>query len=174
MKNLPKRPWLVATRRVRGFVDISSTLSARVIRKDGQVEDLGVISRRVVTTAFVNFLVDQLQAETSEIGDFKYHGSGIGTGDEAVGDTDLGSAIDEARDAGTQTEGASANIYKSVATHIYGASYAVTEHGVFSQAGSGNPPSGGTLMDRSKFSAINVDIGDAIEFTYEITFSPGS
>jgi len=163
MKNPLKRLWLAIVKKVWGYVDMSATLSARVIRKDGTVENLGLISRRKVTVAFVNFLVDQLQAETSEFGDFKYHDSGTGTTGESNTDTALETPCGESRDAGTQLEGASANIYKTVATHTYAGSFAITEHGLFSQA------TGATLMDRSVFSAINVTSGDKIEFTYELT-----
>jgi hypothetical protein len=45
----------------------------------------------------------------------------------------------------------------------------VTEHGIFSQAATG----GGTLWDRSVFSAINVVSGDSIQFTYTCTVSSG-
>jgi hypothetical protein len=46
---------------------------------------------------------------------------------------------------------------------------AITEHGLFSQTRAG----GGTLMDRSKFAAINVVATDSIQFTYELTLTAG-
>jgi hypothetical protein len=126
-----------------------------------------VVKDKVVTTAFVNFIVDQLQAETSAFGDFKYHDSGTGTDAEAIGDTTLDTAWGGDRSTGTQTEGASANIYKSVATTTYNASKAITEHGLF------NIDADGILMDRTKFDAINVVDTNQIEFTFEITFTAG-
>lgn len=131
------------------------------------IEDRRVVYDKVVTTAFVNFIVAQLQTETSIFGDFKYHDSGTGTGDEAVGNTTLGTPCGDARDAGSQTVGASNNIYKSVATHTYDESLAITEHGLF------NADAAGTLMDRTKFAAINVIATDQIEFTFQITFTAG-
>lgn len=156
-------------RRVRGQGSsvVTASLSAKVTRADGRVENRGVVSRRVVTDAFVNFLVDQLQAESSEIGDFKYHDSGQGTNAESNTDTALQSACGIARATGTQTEGASANIYKTVGEITYDGDYNVTEHGLFSQS------TGGILADRSKFTAIGVGNGDKIEFTYELTASAG-
>lgn len=127
----------------------------------------GVLGYRVVTTAFVNFVVDQLQTETSELGDFKYHDSGVGTTSEAVGDTDMETTDGESRATGTQVESA-ANAYRSVGTIAYTTTKAITEHGLFSQS------TGGTLMDRTVFSAINVVNGDSIQFTYTITFTAGS
>lgn len=142
-------------------------LFALVTRADGRVEDLGLISTRVVTTAAANYIVDSFQNSTSTPLDaFKYHGCGTGTGDEAVGDTALGTETGS-RVSGTQVEGASANIYRTVATISFTTSLAITEHGVFSASSSG------TLLDRSKFAAINVANGDSIQFTYELTVTAG-
>lgn len=121
---------------------------------------------RAVTTVFVNLLVDALEANTN-LSNFKYHASGTGTNAEAAADTALQTAIAEARDVGTQVDGASANIYKSVAVHTYAGTFAVTEHGLFDASSAGN------LMDRTVFSAINVVSGDKIEFTFQITFAAG-
>lgn len=154
-------------RELDGAIIMRSALSARVLRRDGSVEDLGVIATRKVTDAFVAFVVDQLQAETSVFGDFKFHDSGTGTTAEADADTAMETPTAETRSTGTQIEGATANIYKSVATDTYAGSFAITEHGLF------NVVTGGTLMDRSVFSAINVTSGDKIEFTYELTLSAG-
>lgn len=142
-------------------------LEVKLIKRDGREIPLGVASFRVVTTAFVNFVVDQLQAETSVFGDFKFHDSGVGTTAEDVGDTAIETTDGESRATGTQTEGASANIYKSVGTISYTSTKAITEHGLFNDA------SAGTLMDRSVFSAINVVSGDSIEFTYQLTCTAG-
>ena len=150
-----------------GLATMIGKLEARLIKKDGSVTNYGILGYRVVTTAFVNFMVDQLQAETSEWGDFKYHDSGIGTTNEAVGDTDIETSDEEDRVAGTQTEG-DANQYRSVGTISYTTTKAITEHGLFSQS------SGTTLMDRTKFSAINVVNGDSIQFTYTLTCTAGS
>ena len=142
-------------------------LEARKFGADGQVVDYGVLGYRVVTTAFVNFVVDQLQTETSVFGDFKYHDAGVGTTAENVTDTAIETTDGESRATGTQTEGA-ANAYQSVGTIAYTSGKAVTEHGLF------NDPTAGTLMDRTVFSAVNVVNGDSIQFTYTITFTAGS
>lgn len=150
----------------RGKVSLTSSLGVRVIRKDGRVENRGIVSRQKVTDAFVAFMVDELQAETSPWGDFKYHDSGIGTTAEDPAHTALVTPWGGARDpAGTQTEGATANIYKSVQTTTYSATKAITEHGLF------NAAEAGTMMDRHVFSEINVNDGDKIEFTYELSCS---
>lgn len=150
-----------------GIPTMTAELRAVLIRANGERINYGLLSRRVVTTAFVNFVVDQLQTETSVFGDFKYHDSGVGTTAENVADTDMETTDGESRATGSQTEGA-ANVYVSVGTISYTTTKAITEHGLF------NASTAGTLMDRSVFSALNVINGDSIQFTYSLTVSSGS
>ena len=150
-----------------GAVAPESRLSAVVHRVNGDIEELGIISTKVVTTAFVNFLVDQLQSSTGEIANFSWHEMGTGSGAEAIGDTTLVTAV-ETRTDGTQAEGASVNIYQSVGTITATATRAIIEHGLFDASTVGN------LMDRSVFTVINLAIDDAIQFTYELTVPAGS
>ena len=149
-----------------GIPTITSELSAILIKANGQRIHYGVLSRRVITTAWVNFVVDQLQAETTEFGDLKFHDSGVGVTAAAIGDTDIETTDGEARVTGTQTENA-ANIYETVGTITYTTTKAITEHGIFTQV------TGGTMADRHVFSAINVDNTDQIEFTYRMTVASG-
>ena len=142
-------------------------VDAVIRRRDGSVIDYGCLGYRVVTTAFVGFVVDQLQTETSVFGDFKYHDSGVGVTAENVANTAIETTDGESRATGTQTEGA-ANAYVSVGTIAYTTTKAITEHGLF------NDVSAGTLMDRTVFSAINVVNGDSIQFTYTLTLTAGS
>lgn len=149
-----------------GIATLLGKLEAVIIKADGTRINYGVLGYRVVTTAFVNFVVDQLQTETSVFGDFKYHDSGVGTTAEAIGDTGIETTDGESRATGTQTESA-ANAYRSVGTISYTTTKAITEHGLFNDATTG------TLMDRTVFSAINVVNGDSIQFTYTLTISAG-
>jgi hypothetical protein len=144
-----------------------SKLSAVLIHRDGTTENFGVLSYRVVTNVYVNLLVDDLQSSQAAHSTFLYHDSGIGTTAESANDTGLVNKVETGRATGSQGEGASANIYRSVGTITYTATRAITEHGLFSAS------SGGTLMDRSVFSAINVVNGDSIQFTYELTATAG-
>jgi len=150
-----------------GVMTAVAKLSAVHIKADGTHVDYGVLSYRLVTDAFVNFLVDQFQTETAEVGDLKFHDSGVGTTAENAGDTDIETTDGESRVTGTQVEGASANIYRSVGTIAYTTTKAITEHGLFTIV------TGGTLVDRSVFAAINVTNGDSIQFTYELTLASG-
>lgn len=143
---------------------------------NGRMIDYGLASMRVVTTAGVNAIVDAFQ-NTVELETFKYHGFGTGGTAEATGDTALVTELttqynpDSTRPTGTTTEGASANIYRTVATLTpdAGGTIAVTEHGVFTAT------SAGTLLDRSLFTAVNiVASSDSLQATYDLTFTAGS
>lgn len=144
---------------------------------DGHRIDYGLASLRVVTTTGVGYIVDAFQ-NSVELENMKYHALGTGIGDEAVGDTGLGTELTteytgDVRATGTTAEGATANIYSTVGTNtLDSGTPAVTEHGVMSQAATG----GGVLLDRSKFSAVNLDgtAGDSLQSTYQLTFTAGS
>lgn len=145
------------------------------IRGDGEVVDLGLASLRVVTSAGAGFIVDAWQ-NSVELESMKYHGIGTGTNAESSSDTALqtetttGLNPDSTRATGSLTEGASANIFRTVGTNTVDASVACTEHGIFSQAATG----GGVLLDRSVFSVVNLASGDSLQTTYDFTITPGS
>lgn len=150
---------------------------ATVFRGDGSIVRLGLVSLRVVTDTGAAYLVDTLQNLT-EPENLKFHGYGTGGTAEAASQTALVTeltteyATDNVRPTGSTTEGASANIYRSVATlSPDGAgTLAITEHGIFSQAATG----GGTMLDRSLFSAINLTRGsDSLQTTYDLTIPSG-
>lgn len=165
-------------RRVTGTVPVYGQLWLDVIHGDGTISPLGLASLRVVTTAGVNFIVDAFQ-NTTELENLKYHGFGVGTNAEAVGDTALQTEEttqynpDSTRPTGSTTEGASANIYRTVATYSPDSGTSprpITEHGILSQAATG----GGTLLDRSVFSVVNlVTNADSLQATYDLTFANG-
>lgn len=150
-----------------------SELHLTAIRQ-GTPHYLGLAALRVVTNAGVGFIVDAFQNLT-ELENMKYHGTGSGSTAEAAGDTGLAAEYttetnpDSTRATGTTEEGATANIFKTVATNTYDATVAVVEHGIFSQAATG----GGVLLDRSVFSAVNLVSGDSLQTDYRLTLSAG-
>lgn len=147
-------------------------------RGDGTIVDYGLASLRVVTTAGVKFICDDLNAGGTEVSNLKFHGFGTGTTAEAVGDTALVTelttqyAVDNTRPTGSQ---ASATVstnatYTTVATLSpdSGGTIAITEHGIFSASSST------TLLDRSVFSAVNLVAGsDSLQATYVFTCNSG-
>lgn len=164
--------------RVSSVVVLESSLAVvrlRLVRPGVQLpEDFGVVSCKVITTAGVNFLVDAWQ-NAVELENMRYHGVGTSNTAESTSDTALGAESttalnpDSTRATGSLTEGASANIFRSVGTLTADASIAAVEHGLFNQAATG----GGTLWDRSVFSVVNLASGDSIQFTYDMTASAG-
>lgn len=153
---------LKATRADNG-IEMFGFLSAKHFRDGKLFNDLGLVSCRLVTAAFTAYLVDSLQdSTTSPMDVFKYHGSGTDSTAEANTQTALGVEV-ETRATGTQIEGASINIFKSVATVTYTATRSIVEHGLFSAS------TAGTMMDRSVFTAVSVVDTDTIEFTYQLT-----
>lgn len=155
-------------------VVVDSALSVAVLRPGRPVLDLGVVSRKVITDNGVGFIVDAWQ-NIVELEIMKYHGIGTGTTAEAASQTALVTESttalnpDSTRATGTTVEGATGNIFRSVGTLTVDAAVAVTEHALFSQAATG----GGTMFDRSVFSAVNLASGDSIQTTYECTFTSG-
>lgn len=168
--------WRVAAAKFFRIPTHYGVVYAQKINKlTGAVTDYGVISMRVITDAGVAYIVDAFQ-NTTELENMKFHGYGTGGTAEAASQTALVTelttqyATDNTRPTGTTTEGASANIYRTVATLDPDADVAITEHGVFSAT------SAGTMLDRSLFSAINLSGagGDTLQTTYEATFTSGS
>jgi hypothetical protein len=135
--------------------------------------DLGIVSRKVVTDTGVAFIVDAFQ-NTTEIENLKFHGIGTGGAAEAVGNTALTTELttqynpDNTRATGSTTENA-ANIYRTVGTNAVDSAVSITEHGIFSQAATG----GGTLLDRSLFTAVALASGDSLQSTYDLTLTAG-
>jgi len=148
--------------KLTGCAVLQGSLRIVKIFANGHRMDYGLVGRWKVTEAFCTLMVDQLQAETSVWGDFKYHDSGVGNTGENKTDTDIETTDGEDRVAGTQTE-TSAMVYKSVGTISYTGTVAIGEHGLF------NASTGVTLMDRHTFSDLNCVNGDSVEFTYELT-----
>jgi hypothetical protein len=159
--------------RITGIPTMIAELRAVKIYANGMREDYGVVSRRVVTDTGVGFIVDAFQ-NSVELEIMKYHGVGTGTTAEAATQTALitesTTALnpDSTRATGSLTEGATANIYKTVGTLAFDGSAAITEHAICSTASGAY-----VMLDRSKFDAINVVSGDSIEFTYQLTLTSG-
>lgn len=142
--------------------------------RPGQRDDYGVVGHKVITDAGVAYLVDAWQ-NSVELENFKYHGLGTGSTTEAAADTALVTELtteynpNSTRATGSLTEGASANIFRSVGTNTLDGTpgAALREHGLFSAASSG------TLWDRTVFSAITLSSGDGLQSTYDMTATAG-
>jgi hypothetical protein len=150
-----------------GIINGWTELNVVQIRNGKAIKKRRVLDK-VVTDAFVNDIVDALKGEATPYANFKnykYHASGTGTTAESASQTSLVTEVGS-RVMGTQVE-VNPNQYRSVATITYDDTYAITEHGLF------NASTGGTLMDRTVFSPVNVISGDSIVFTFTISFNSG-
>ncbi len=129
----------------------------------GWLENLGILSHKKVTTAFRDLMVDNLVSDTTAWGDFKFQSPGTSNQAESNADTAL-IAVAGPEATGTQLEGATSDIYKSVATVTADASETWEEHQIRNVTGA----TGGTMMDRSLATVVVVNL-DTVEYTYQLT-----
>lgn len=176
LRNLWRGARRIAAARAMGIGHVYGALFITVTRGNGEVVPYGLASLRVVTDVGVGYIVDAFQ-NAVELENMKYHGYGTGSTAEGASQTGLVTelttqyASDSTRPTGTTTEGATANIYRTVATLSpdTGGTIAITEHGIFSASSSG------VMLDRSVFSAVNLVAGsDSMTTTYDLTFPSGS
>ena len=137
--------------------------------------DYGTVGYKVVTDTGVAFIVDAFQ-NIVELENMKYHGIGTGSTAEGAGESALVTELtteytpDNVRATGTTIEGATANIFRTVATNtLSGGGALLREHGVFSQAA----VAGGVLLDRTLFALITLADGDSLQSTYDLTLTSG-
>lgn len=108
------------------------------------------------------------------VGGLEPHHLGWGTGTTAadVLNTGLETPAAEARTECTSSQqqtNTAKDTYRNVGTiTCAGAAKVITEVGLFDAATNGN------LFARATFSAINVEVGDAIEFTLDAVFDQGA
>lgn len=151
-----------------------SQLYLRVLKGDGRQFDLGLVGINQVVDNGVGFIVDAFQ-NIVELETMNKHGIGTGATAEGSTETDLVTELttqyttDNTRATGTTAEGATANIYQTVATNGVDATVALREHGIFDNATVGS----GVLLDRTLYALINLDSGDSLESTYELTLNSG-
>jgi hypothetical protein len=177
LRNLWRGLWRIKTAKRLDLPTIYGALYLTKIRANGEAVPLGLASLRLVTTVGVGYIVDAFQ-NIVELEEMKYHGYGTGGTAESAADTALVTelttqyVVNSQRPTGTTTEGASANIYRTVATLSpdSGGTIAITEHGIFSDVDVAQ----GVLLDRSLFSAVNLVAGaDSLQTTYELTLPSG-
>lgn len=172
-KNFMRGYKKVALARKLGIPTMYGALWLKVFRANGNIEDYGLVSLRLVTNNGVGFIVDSFQ-NLVEMEIMKFHGIGTTNTAEAATDSALVAELttqynpDNTRATGTTTE-AAANIYRTVGTNTVDATAAIVEHGIFSQAATG----GGVLFDRSIFAVVNLASGDSLQSTYDATFTSG-
>lgn len=134
--------------------------------RDGMVLEDRDLGSGVVTNAGVNLWAADWNNGTATIKLATWHDSGTGITAPTISDTVLQTpTLGGVRVSGTQSN--INNVYKTVAIIPYGASFAITEWGLFTASSSG------TMFDHRTFAAINVVSGDTIQFTYSLTLVSG-
>lgn len=134
--------------------------------KWGWLEDLGLVSPRKVSQAFIEFEALNLVTDSTTYGDFKHHEVGTDATAEANTQSALIAPTGIARVAGTQTNPTAAT-FRSVATVVADAAEVWTEHLL------ANDPTAGVGMDRSLMSpTATVVPTDTVQFTYTLTKNP--
>lgn len=99
---------------------------------------------------------------------------GEGSGQSATS-TDVANenGIAEDRATGTssqQTTNTTSDTYRVTGTLTAEGARAITELGVFDDAGTGSPPTGGNMGIYGDFAVINLALGDSIAFTVNVVF----
>jgi hypothetical protein len=126
------------------------------------------IDERVVENLIVNVGKAQVSGLIGGVvtGVFNYIAVGTGTTSPSPTDTALQNEVMRASSTNSQTTTNVTNdTLQLQATFNFTSSYAITEAGIF------NASSGGTMLARQTFGAINVASGDSIAITWKVVVS---
>jgi len=126
------------------------------------------IDERVVENLIVNAGKAQVSGLIGGVvsGAFGYIAVGTGTTSPSASDTALENEVMRVSSTNTQlTTNVTNDTLQMQATFNFTVSYAITEAGIF------NALSGGVMLARQTFSAINVNAGDSIMITWKIVVS---
>lgn len=126
------------------------------------------VTDNIVTNVGKAEVVGLFVSDVTGVTKFDYIAIGTGTGAPSATDTQLGSEIttgggQRANATGSRVTTTTTNdTAQFVVTFNFTSSFAVTESGVF------NASSGGTMLCRQTFSAINVSNGDSLQVTWKV------
>ena len=122
----------------------------------------------VLTNNGEEFVVDKL-TETVQTKP-EYVGWGTGAGTAAKADTDLFTPANEARVLTTTSKTGSTSTakFQAVGTITSASAQTITNAGLFTTAGTGTPPSGGTLIVKGDHTGVALAINDQIQYTFTL------
>jgi hypothetical protein len=127
----------------------------------------------LVTTVGVDFMMKDFADQGQDVSTFKYMGTGTGSTAASAADTDLVAPLALARVTAAQGSPA-VRQFQVNGAFTYAATATITEWGLFSSAGSGLPPTGGTLWDRRILNPVrDVVNGTVLGFSYTCTANGG-
>jgi hypothetical protein len=131
--------------------------------KDGKVKEYRKIKNLVVSAGKAQ-VAGLINGATTGV--FNYIAIGTGTTSPSASDTALGNEVARASaTVGRTTTNVTNDTATWSATFNFTASYAITEAGIF------NASSGGTMLARQTFSAVNVVSGDSLTINWKVTVS---
>lgn len=141
---------------------LTGRINFKLFDADGRLKEERAINNVVVTVG-KNYLATWLTAATQADYFMRYLALGTGVTAATAGDTALQTEL-STRVAGTLTP--TSNIWQNQATFGAGVDTgAITESGIFSAS------SGGTMLARQTFAAINKGAGDSLQVTWQITLA---
>ena len=143
-------------------IKATGELTIKVTAPDGTIKQEQTVPSLVVTTG-LGYIASRMKDTT--YGAMSHMAIGTGTTAPAGGNTGL--VTESARVALTSTT-VSANAVAYTATFPAGTPAtltAITEAGIF------NASSGGTMLCRTVFAAVNKDVGDTLSITWTVTIS---
>ena len=143
---------------MKSHLNLKGTILIELFGPDGRLKDRRKV-KNLITTVGRGQVIDRLQAGTPAVCD--YIAIGTGATAAAAGDTTLGTEV--ARGQGTLTQ-PDAFTDRSVYTFAAG-----TGTGNITEAGRLNASSGGVLMGRQVFTAVNKTASDSLQITYDFT-----
>jgi hypothetical protein len=128
-----------------GTLEAFGFLSYKVFDKHGTLKQAcPVAGVKEVTVEFTKHLADAMCSSGTPMDNFNAHGMGDGS----TAETDTQTALvnqQDGRNVGSQTHGATSNIYKSVATIVATDAYTAIEHGIFDTTGAASD----VMLDRT-------------------------
>jgi len=100
----------------------------------------------------------------------EYVGWGTGAGTAAKGDTDLFTTANEARVLTTtsKTGTGSTAKFQAVGTITSASGQTITNAGLFTTAGTGTPPTGGSLIVKGDHTGVALLTNDQIQYTFTL------
>lgn len=138
---------------------VTGDVVVEITGPDGRVKDRREIKNLVVTTGKTFIAARMVGTPTA----MSHMAIGAGTTAAAAGDTALGSELGRVALASATSTGA---VVTYTATFPAG-----TGTGAVTEAGTLNAASGGTLLCRTVFSAVNKGVDDTMSITWAITVS---
>ena len=170
--------WRALWRRLRREAKIPATMGFFAFLAwmlNHQLGAPGCLVLALVTNGGVDFMSNNFanQGAGFNVGNFNFHESGTNGTAATVAQTDLLGKLSIARVSGTQVHPA-LYTFQSQANVAYSSTLTLAEWGLFSAAGAGLPPVGGTLWDRRVISpTAGVNNGDSVQFQYNCLATSG-